>query len=77
MGKSLKGFDGKMGIAVDVRNNNVDAAIKIFLRKVKQEGLLRELKERSFYEPPSVVKRRKKREALSRARKAAKEFDNG
>ena len=77
MGKSLKGFDGKMGLAVDVRNNNVDAAIKIFLRKVKQEGLLRELKERSFYEPPSVVKRRKKRKALSRARKAAKEFDNG
>ncbi len=73
MGKSLKSFEGKMGLAVEVRNNNVDAAIKIFSRKVKQEGLLRELKERSFYEPPSVEKRRKKREAQARARKAAKE----
>jgi small subunit ribosomal protein S21 len=65
MSKHMKtGFEGKKGLAVDVRGNNFDAALRLFSRKVKREGLMRELRAREFYEQPSVVRRRKHAEAL-------------
>jgi small subunit ribosomal protein S21 len=71
MGKHMKtGFEGKRGLAVDVRGNNFDAALRLFSRKVKREGLMREIRANEFYEKPSVVRRRKAAEAVSRARKA-------
>lgn len=66
------GFEGLKGMTVDVRNGNIDAALRLFSRKVKREGLMRELRERTFYEKPSVVRRRKHAEAIARARKAQK-----
>tara|TARA_Y100001938_G_scaffold146453_1_gene225321 strand:- start:641 stop:874 length:234 start_codon:yes stop_codon:yes gene_type:complete len=48
------------GLRVDVRNNNVEGALKIFKRKVKDSGQILELKKRSFYEKPSKVNREKK-----------------
>lgn len=63
-------FEGKRGLTVEVRNNNVDGAIKLLNRKVKSEGLLREIRKREYYEKPSVVRRKKHVEAVSRARKA-------
>lgn len=63
-------FEGKRGLTVEVRNNNVDGAIKLLNRKVKNEGLLREIRQREFFEKPSVVKRKKHLEAVSRGRKA-------
>jgi small subunit ribosomal protein S21 len=74
MSKHMKtGFEGKRGLAVDVRGNNFDAALRLFSRKVKREGLMRELRAREFYEQPSTVRRRKKAEALSRARKSRRD----
>lgn len=76
MGKHLKtGFEGKKGLAVDVRNNNFDAALRLFSRKVKREGLMRELRARDFYERPSIIKRRKHAEAVARVRKNNKRDD--
>lgn len=67
MGKHFKtSFEGKRGLTVEVRNNNVDGAIRLLGKKVKQEGLLRELRRRSFYEKPSVVRRRKEAEGVAR-----------
>lgn len=63
-------FEGKKGLSVDVRNNNIEGAIKILGRKVKQEGLIREIRARTFFEKPSVIRRREKAEAVSRALKA-------
>jgi small subunit ribosomal protein S21 len=62
-------IEGKRGLTVEVRNNNVDGAIKLLNRKVKNEGLLRELRLREYYEKPSIVRRRKHAEAISRHRK--------
>jgi small subunit ribosomal protein S21 len=64
------GFENKKGLLVEVRNNNIEGAIRTLNRKVKQEGLLREVRRRQYYEPPSVVKRREKAEAVTRARRA-------
>ncbi len=63
-------FEGKRGLSVEVRNNNVDGAIKLLNRKVKNEGLIREIRQREYFEKPSVIRRRKKMEAISRGRKA-------
>lgn len=67
--KHFKTFEGKKGLCVEVRAGNVEGAIRLLTRRVKQEGLMRELRARSFYEKPSVKKRRKKAEAVSRWRK--------
>lgn len=76
MSKHMKsGFEGKRGLAVDVRGGNFDAALRLFSRKVKREGLMRELRAREFYEQPSTVRRRKQAEAVSRSRKAQRSQD--
>ena len=49
-----------MGLSVPVYNNNVELALKKLKRKVKNSGMLLELKKRSYFEKPSKVKREKK-----------------
>mgnify|MGYP001225812564 CR=1 FL=1 len=41
------------GLEVTVRNGDLEKALKIFKRKVQKSGLLKELKQKSFYEKPS------------------------
>lgn len=55
---------------VEVRNNNVDRAIRTLKRKLADEGIWQELRDRRFYEKPSDRKRRLKRAAVTRQRKA-------
>ena len=50
----------KKGIRVDVRNNNVEWALKKMKRMVKNSGMMLELKKRSYYKKPSEEKREKK-----------------
>ncbi len=70
MGKHFKSsFEGKKGLTVDVRGGNIEGAIRLLTRKVKQEGIMRELRARSFYEKPSTKRRRKHAEAVSRWKK--------
>jgi small subunit ribosomal protein S21 len=62
-------FEGKRGLSVEVRNGNIEGAVRLLGRKVKQEGLLREVRARQAYEQPSTKRRRKAAEAVIRARK--------
>ena len=50
----------KKGIRVDVRNNNVEWALKKMKRMVKDSGMMLELKRRTYYKKPSEEKREKK-----------------
>ena len=50
----------KKGLRVDVRNNNVEWALKKLKRMVKESGQILELKKRSYYKKPSAEKREKK-----------------
>ncbi len=59
-----------MSINVFVKNNNIEAGIKLLRKKMQMDGLKKELKQREFYEKPSVKKKRKQREAARRKRKA-------
>ena len=48
-----------MTIEVQVRNNNVEKGYSCFKKKLLKDGMMRELKERQYYEKPTHVKRDK------------------
>ena len=54
------------GLRIDVYNNNVEGALKKFKRKVKDSGLMVELRDRQYYEKPSEKRRREKNLSKSR-----------
>ena len=54
-------------IKVEVRKGqSIEKAISIFKKKVKQSGMMLELRERSYYTKPSALKREKKNTAILR-----------
>ena len=56
----------RKGLYVEVRNNDVNWALRKFKKKVQEDGVLQEYKERQFYTKPS--EKRKKQKAAGRAR---------
>lgn len=57
-------------LEVEVRNNDINQALKVLKHKMSVEGVLAELKRRRFAEKPSEKKRHKHREALKKLRKS-------
>jgi len=56
-------------IKIEVRKGqSVDKALKIFKRRVKDSGIMFDLKERSFYKKPSAIKREQRNKAKLRAK---------
>ena len=49
-------------------NKSPERAISEFKRKVKNSNLLKELRDREFYEKPSVARRRRKKLRLQKVR---------
>lgn len=66
--KPPKKVNGSM-ISVKVNDNNVDAAIKVFRRKMKESGVLEEYKNRQFYIKPSAERRTKLNAAIRKQQK--------
>lgn len=60
---------GKTGLTVLVQKNDIERAIRNLKKLVTQEGVLRDIKRHEFYEKPSVRRRRRRAEAVSRWRK--------
>jgi small subunit ribosomal protein S21 len=56
-------------LEVEVRDNDVDQAIKALKKKLQREGVFRELKLRTHNEKPSQKKARRKAESVRRRRK--------
>ena len=54
---------------VDVIGNDVEKALKILKRNLSRDGLFREMRNRKFYEKPSVKKKRKQAAARKNKRK--------
>jgi small subunit ribosomal protein S21 len=63
---------GTHRLLVQVRDNNVDQALKALKKKMQREGIFREMKLRNYYEKPSEKRVREKAEAVRRARKLAR-----
>lgn len=52
-----KNYEKSRGLAVDVRDNNVDKAMRKFKRMVKNSGILQEYRDNQQYVKPSEKKR--------------------
>ena len=61
-----------MTIEVTVRNGNVEKAMRVLKKKLLKDGMMRELKERQYYQKPSHVKREAKKQSISRHKKEQK-----
>ena len=56
-------------VEVQVRDNNVDQALRALKKKMQREGLYREMRMRRHYEKPSERRARERAEAVRRYRK--------
>ena len=54
---------------VEVRNGNVDQAIRVLKKKLQQDGLFNELREREFFTSRSEKRRRSKAAAIRRQKR--------
>ncbi|MGF1609658.1 MAG: 30S ribosomal protein S21 [Kiloniellales bacterium] len=54
---------------VQVRDNNVDQALRALKKKMQREGIFREMKLRRHFEKPSQRRKRERAEAVRRHRK--------
>jgi small subunit ribosomal protein S21 len=59
-------------VSVEVKNGDIQKALKLFKKKVDQSNHIQELKDRREYKKPSVVKREKKNKLLYRLQKERK-----
>ena len=54
---------------VEVRNDNLEKALRTFKKKILESGKLIELKEKEFFEKPTTKRRRIKNQQVRRAQK--------
>ena len=52
--------DNAVGLSVTVFNNNVDGALRILKKKVKNANLFLDLRDKEYYTKPSEKKRHKR-----------------
>jgi|TARA_B100001094_G_C17489233_1_gene465631 small subunit ribosomal protein S21 len=64
-----------MSITVTVRNGNLEQAMRVLKRKVQKEGIVKELRERSFYTKPSEKKREAKKQGIKNTIKKQKKLE--
>ena len=61
-------------LEIPVIKGNINKALKIFKRKFKQTGILKEVRERKNYIKPSTKKRKQKEKAILK-RKYKEKYD--
>lgn len=64
-----------MSITIEVRRGNVEQAMRVLKRKVQREGIVKELRQRQYYEKPSAKKRRKRKENIANCKKLKKKLE--
>ncbi len=57
---------------VTVRGTNVEAALRLFRRKINDSGVLFQYKEKMYHEKPTTKKQKKKAAAKAREQKRQK-----
>jgi small subunit ribosomal protein S21 len=56
-------------LAIEVKHNDIEFALRLLKRQVQKAGLIRELRRRRQYEKPSERRRRQKRAGIKNTRK--------
>ena len=59
----------KIRISVEVQRGNVEKALRILKKQLNDEGIIRDLKKRQYYEKPSDKRRRQKAQNIARIEK--------
>ena len=59
-------------IKIEVKDNNIEQALRILKRKLQREGFFKIVKIKSSYEKPSEKKKRIKQENMKRVKKMRK-----
>ena len=59
-------------IKIEVKDNNIEQALRILKKKLQREGFFKIVKLKSTYEKPSEKKKRIKQENMKRAKKMRK-----
>lgn len=54
---------------VEVRHDNVEKALRILKKKLFDDGMIKEVMRRRYYEKPSETRKNKKKDAVNRQRK--------
>ena len=67
----------KSGLTVEVRNGDFNYALRKFKKKVQEDGILQELRDRQHYVKPSTKRAKAKAAGIARwKKKQAKDKDN-
>ena len=64
-----------MTITVEVRKGNLEKAMRVLKKKVQKEGIIKDLRAKQYYEKPSEIKRRKKKEGIKNFKKKMKKLE--
>ena len=64
-----------MSIVVEVRKGNLEKAMRVLKKKVQKEGIIKDLRAKQYYEKPSEIKRRKKKEGMKNIKKKMKKLE--
>ena len=64
-----------MTITVEVRKGNLEKAMRVLKKKVAKEGIIKTLKEKQYFEKPSEIKRRNKKEGIKNFKKKMKKLE--
>ena len=69
-------YNQEVVIKIEVKDNNVDQALRILKRKLQREGFFKILKIKSNYEKPSERKKRERSENIKREKKIQRMRNN-
>ena len=61
--------NARRGLSVEVRNGDFNFALRKFKKKVAEDGILQELRQREFYEKPSTKRAKAKKAGIARWKK--------
>ncbi len=56
----------RQGLTIEVRNNDINFALRKFKKKIAEDGILQEHRKREFFEKPSEKRRLAKKAGRSR-----------
>ena len=62
-------------VFVEVRNGNLEKAMRVLKKKVQKSGIVKELRAREYYQKPSEIKREKKKEGIKNYKKKMKKLE--
>ena len=69
-------YNQEVVIKIEVKDNNVDQALRILKRKLQREGFFKILKIKSNYEKPSERKKGERQENIKRSKKIQRMKNN-